>query len=61
MADAVADAHGWGDNSVFPSHAIQGAVNLKSFGAVGDGVYDARYCGQHFGSRMARYAIPLGH
>ena len=39
-ADAACDAHGWGDNFLFPSHASPDALSAMAFGARGDGVHD---------------------
>jgi len=47
--DATCDQHGWGDNSMFPTHARQGAVNVKAvpYAAIGNGVHDDTAALQH--------------
>jgi hypothetical protein len=38
--DRACDRYGWGDNLRFPSHASPGALNVRDFGASGDGRHD---------------------
>jgi hypothetical protein len=38
--EAACDRHGWGDNNAFPTHAWHNALNVRAFGAHGDGVHD---------------------
>jgi hypothetical protein len=38
--DDMCDRHGWGDNNKFPTHAWSSIVNVRDFGARGDGIHD---------------------